>query len=399
MPPLRVLRLCSAFEPPASALDARFARFNPVGGVQSHAATLTRALDARGVEQAVVTTRPPTAPHLERVGERARVVRLGLPMPRLRQLYAPPAAVVAAVAGARADVVHAHFTLDLGLVPIAAGVARAHRLPLVVTIHSSLRHTLEVRDRRTRAIQRGGGAVEQWIERRADAVIALTARLRDRLVADGIEPDRLHVIPSGVEAGRFAGPWPDDPLPGLARPRIAFVGRVEPEKDVPTLLRAAARLRHAASVVVIGDGSQREPVARLAAELGLGDRVRVTGFVARDRVAAILAHCDALAQPSRMEELGTGIVEGMYAGLPVVVSDVGGVPVAHGRDGLRVRAGDPAAFAAAIDLLLGDDVLRARLATAGRQRAHAEHDADVLAGRVLEVYLQVVAAGSAPLPV
>jgi glycogen(starch) synthase len=387
---LHVLRLCSAFEAPPSALDARFVGFNTVGGVQSHAASLTRALDARGVAQTVITTRPPTAPHVARLGQQALVLRLGLPVPRLRQLYALPAAAAASVAAAAADVVHAHFTLDLGLVPIAVGVARAHDLPLVVTIHCSLRHTLEVTDRRTRAIQRGGGALEGWLERRADAVISLTGRLRERLVADGLDPAKLHVIPSGVEPHLFADSSVD-PLADVPRPRITFVGRIEPEKDVSTLLHAAARLRRRAEVIVVGDGSGREEVGRLADELGIADRVHVTGFVPRARIPAFLAHSDVVVHPARMEELGNSVVEAMYAGVPVVVSDVGGIPVAHREDGLRVPAGDAAAFAASIDRVLGDAELGSRLGAAASRRARSEYDWDVLAGRVHDVYTRVIA--------
>jgi hypothetical protein len=103
VPTLRVLRLCPAFEPPASVLDARHVRFNPVGGMQNHVANLTRALDRRGVAQTVLTSRPPTAAHLERVGARAHVLRLGVPVARWRGLYAVPGSLVAPLAALRAD--------------------------------------------------------------------------------------------------------------------------------------------------------------------------------------------------------------------------------------------------------------------------------------------------------
>ena len=72
---IRVLRLCSVFEPPPSALVGKGVKFDPIGGMQNHTAELTRALDRRGVVQTVVTTRPPTAPHLQLSLEELRVVR------------------------------------------------------------------------------------------------------------------------------------------------------------------------------------------------------------------------------------------------------------------------------------------------------------------------------------
>src|SRR5215218_6266486 len=101
----RVLRLCSVFEPPPSALVGGGVKFDPIGGMQNHTAELTRALDRRGVVQTVLTTRPPTAPYFQRLGDHARVIRLGLPIRRFRQLYGPQAAILAA----RADVVHVHL--------------------------------------------------------------------------------------------------------------------------------------------------------------------------------------------------------------------------------------------------------------------------------------------------
>jgi glycosyltransferase involved in cell wall biosynthesis len=370
------MRLCPAFEPPPSALRRRFAASNPVGGVQMHTAHLTRALDAHGVGHTVLTRRTPTAPMLEQVGRHGRVVRVAT--------FATMADLAPALARP-ADVVHAHFTIDLGLVPIAVAMARERGVPLVATVHCSLRHTLEAADARSRAIQRRGGAIEGWLERNADAIITLTPRLRDLLAGDGIPQARLHVIPSGVDPARF-GRAPPDPLPDVPHPRLVFVGRLEPEKDAETLLRAAARSRHRVHVVLVGDGSRRDALTTLAGDLGLGPRVRQTGFLPHGDVPAVLAHADVVVQPSRMEELGTAIVEAMFAGVPVVVSDVGGVPVRDGVEGLRVPAADVAAFAAAIDRVLDEPALAARLGAAGRRRACREHDWRTLAPKVLTLY-------------
>jgi glycogen(starch) synthase len=153
---MRVLRLCSVFEPPASALAGKGARFDPIGGMQNHTAELSRALDRRGAVQTVVTTRPPTAPHLQRFGNHARVIRLGLPVRRFRQLYAPQAAVLAPILAARADVVHVHLGEDLAILPVGMAAAKLHRLPLVLTVHTSLRHTLVITDFRSAVLKKLG---------------------------------------------------------------------------------------------------------------------------------------------------------------------------------------------------------------------------------------------------
>ncbi|OLT11933.1 hypothetical protein BJF79_23220 [Actinomadura sp. CNU-125] len=109
---MHVLRLCPVFEPPPSALLGRGVRFDPIGGMQNHAAQLSRALDGLGVRQTVVTTRPPDAPAIARLGRHGRVVRLGLPVAVLRQGYAAAAWLRAPGLADGADLVHAHLGED-----------------------------------------------------------------------------------------------------------------------------------------------------------------------------------------------------------------------------------------------------------------------------------------------
>ena len=106
---LRVLRLCSVFEPPATAVSGRGVKFDPIGGMQNHTTELTRALDQRGVLQTVLTTRPPTAPLSERLGDHTHVIRPGLPFKQFRQLYGPHVALLAPLLAGQADVVHVHL--------------------------------------------------------------------------------------------------------------------------------------------------------------------------------------------------------------------------------------------------------------------------------------------------
>lgn len=380
-----VLRLCSVFEPPAGV--PLTGRGDPIGGMQNHTAALTRALDARGVTQTVLTSRPPGAPESQRLGERATVLRAGLPVPWFRQMYAVAAVRVAADAAVGADLVHAHLGEDLAVLPLARRIAADRRLPLVVTVHTSLRHTLPVIDARSAVLKVVGGAVERSAEAAASAVITLTPRLAARLLGDGVDRHRLHVIPSGVERSVFAGAG-RDPFPGIPHPRVVFVGRLHPQKQVETLVRAAPLLAApGVQVVIVGDGPDRAALEAIADPA----LVHFTGFLPHDHVPAVLAHADVFVLPSRYEELGSVLVEAMHSGLPIVASDTGGIPdaISHGVNGLLVPPGDPAAVARAVDLLLRDRDLARGLGDRAREKA-AAYDWEVLADQVLDVYRSVL---------
>jgi glycosyltransferase involved in cell wall biosynthesis len=388
--PLRVLRLCSVFEPPDSAVSGRGARFDPIGGMQDHTAALTRRLAERGVTQAVLTTRPPTAPSRHALGPRANVIRVGLPVRRARQLWAAPAAALAPVLARRADLVHAHLGEDLAVLPLAFLAARGRRLPVVVTVHASPAHTVRPRDARTALVAGLGGPIERWAERRAAATIVLTQRMADR-VASVAGADRVRVMRRGVDRAAFAAPGPD-PFPELTgRPRVVFLGRLARSKGVDTLVEAAARLRApGAQIVLVGDGPARGEVEAAVRRRGLGDRVHITGFVPHHRTPAVLAAADLLVLPSVYEELGTVLVEALQVGLPAVASRVGGIPevVEHEVNGLLVPPGDPAALAAAMDRVLGDAEVAARLAAGARERA-ADYDWEHVADAVRALYDEV----------
>lgn len=394
-----VLRLCSVFEPAAGAvvssglpgqLAPRSARFDPIGGMQNHTGTLTRCLDAQGHRQTVLTSRLGGPRGTTRQGRAVTVHRTGLPVTRLRQLWAVAALPAALRRGIpRVDVVHAHQGEDLAVLPLGLLAARRHRCPLVVTVHCSVGHTLAGRSLRTRLLRRFGGWIEGKVLRRADAVVVLTERTAVQLRTAGVPAERIDTIPSGFDPALFAG-GTDDVFPGLGRPRIGYVGRLAPQKRPDLLVRAFDRMTRPAELVVVGDGPDCALVRRLAAESPHADRITLAGFVEHTAVPAVLASLDVLVLPSAYEEMGSVLTEAMATGLPVVASDVGGIPevVENGGSGLLVPPGDVAALAAALDRLVAEPHLRALLATGARQRA-TDYAWPALSSRVGGVYARV----------
>jgi glycogen(starch) synthase len=381
---LRVLRLCSVFEP--RELTPGSVAYDPIGGMQNHAAELTRCLDRLGVGQVVVTSR--LAGPADRVpfGAHGQVIRTGLRVPVLRQAWAPLAARHV-LGGGRVDLVHAHCGEDVAVLPLAWLAARRHGSPVVVTMHLSVRHTLRPATPRGAVLRAAGGTVERWLLPGAAAVIALTPSAARLLRGDGIPAQRVHVIPPGYDPALFAAAAPD-PFPGLPRPRVAYLGRLAPQKDVGTLLEAFARLPAPAQLLVAGDGPDRPALQRRAQPFG--NRVHFTGFVPHTQVPAVLRHADVLVLCSIYEEFGAALIEAMAAGLPVVATRVGGTAdlVKDGVNGLLVAPRNPDALAAAISRVLADPATATRLSSAGRRTAAAYAWPDLARG-VLDVYRRV----------
>jgi glycogen synthase len=393
---LRVLRLSSVFEP--RELTPGSVCYDPIGGMQNHVAELTRCLDRLGVSQLVVTSRLAGPAGRVGFGAHGQVIRTGLPVPVLRQAWAPLAAPHA-LGGRRVDLIHVHCGEDLAALPLARTAALRHGSPVVVTLHLSLRHTLRPTTPRSHMLRAVGSMAQRWLLPGVDAVIALTPSAARLLHHDGIPAGRLYVIPPGYHPALFAA-VPGDPFPRVHRPRIAYVGRLAPQKDVGLLLEAFGRLPAGTAgphLVVVGDGPDRPALQRRAQPFG--GRVHFTGFMPHDQIPAVLRHVDMLVLPSLYEDLSSVLIEAMAAGLPVVATRVGGTAdlVNDGENGLLVPPRDPAALASAISRVLTDPEAAARMASAARRTATAYAWPD-LALKVLQVYRRVTGSRDGALP-
>jgi len=177
-------------------------------------------------------------------------------------------------------------------------------------------------------------------------------------------------VPNGIHLDRFEGPAERDGRPD--RPvRIGTVGALRAEKNLPRLLRAVAVVArdHAVELHVVGDGPQRDQLEAETRRLGLGDRVRFHGHVARPET--VLATLDIFALASDTEQMPLTLLEAMAAGLPVVATDVGDVRTLVPRDSAAgvVPATDEAAFARALAALVAAPARRRDLGAGNR--AHA----------------------------
>ena len=175
-------------------------------------------------------------------------------------------------------------------------------------------------------------------------------------------------------------------------PRIVMVARFVPQKDQLSLIRALKETRHPARLAFVGDGPLLETVKTECAALGLCDRVEFTG--SRHDVAQVLARSQIFALATKWEGFPISILEAMRAGLPAVVSDVGGVSeaVVDGQTGFLTKSGDVSATAERLDRLLASPELRLRMGNAARDRYEKYFTLDRMLRKTLAVY-RTVAAG------
>jgi glycosyltransferase involved in cell wall biosynthesis len=172
------------------------------------------------------------------------------------------------------------------------------------------------------------------------------------------------------------------------------VANLRPVKDLGLFVHAAAAVavRHpSATFHIAGEGEQRLELERLAAELGLGDRLVLPGSV-KD-IPAFLRRLDVAVLCSRSEGMSNALLEYMAAGRPVVATAVGASVqlIEPGVHGLLVPPGDSGLLAAAIARLLEDRALAARLGTAARRRVQEKYSREVMVRRFEDFYQQLVA--------
>lgn len=210
------------------------------------------------------------------------------------------------------------------------------------------------------------GFITRYALRHADHITATGVRLAEATVRYAPEGKPVTVVPYGVDLDAFRPqPKPD----GLA-PTIGSVGRLSPEKGLLYFLKAAAevaRRRPDVRVLLAGDGPERRRLERLAARLRL--HVEFAGEAPHERVPDILARLDVFVMPSTYEGFGVAALEAQAMEVPVVASDVYGIPdvVEDGVTGILVPPRDVPALADALLSLLDDAGKRRAMGSAGRR--------------------------------
>ncbi len=282
----------------------------------------------------------------------------------------------------RVDVIHAHgFGSNLwGTI-----LGRLARVPVVLA-HE---HTWSFQGEPVRrALDR------EVIGRFADAILAVSeADARKMVDIVGIKPERIVFVPNGIPpmpAGDGAPIRREAGVP-LDAPVLVAVANLRPQKALDVMIRAFTLVRAevpAARLLIAGAANPLplESLQAVADELGVGDAVAFLGT--RTDIPDVLAAADIAVSSSDFEGSPLSVMEYMAAGLPVVATDVGGVPklVRPGETGLLVPPRDPAALATAVLELLRDPALARELGRRGREVQSAHFSFEAMLARIEEIY-------------
>ena len=296
------------------------------------------------------------------------------------------------------DVIHTHHPILLG--QTAARKASELNLPLVFTFHTQYWEYTHYIPFPQEAIQDFlKNAVHRWLRefmQKCQHIIIPSESLKDILIRDYGLHERYSVIPTGTDlepflnadgkALRAESGWQDETV-------LISVGRLAPEKNWDTLVRAFAKVHEEhpeTRLVLIGDGNARTTLEELAAELGVSERVTFTGSLPFQEIPRYLKAADVFAFASVTETQGLVTIEAMAAGLPVVAVDGPGTRdiVEHGKQGFLVE-NDPDALAKGLHRLLSDSQRSKRLSNHALKKART-FDVNQLGKQLLGVYEQAI---------
>lgn len=311
-----------------------------------------------------------------------RVVRIRAHRGHVRPRYLPAARDLRVgwraltESGFAPDLIHAHvFTAGVG----AALLGARHRLPVVVSENYTgfPRGTVRGLQRRLAA----------FAFSRADAVCPASEDLRRHIEALGITA-RFRVVPNAVDTQVFA-PLDQPRPPG----RALFVALLDEKKGMPHLLAALSRLRASGRYLaldVVGDGPRRGDYERLARDLGLADALIFHGIQEKAVVASMMQRASFLVLPSLWENLPNVLIEAMACGLPVLATEVGGVPeLVDEQAGLLVPPGDPVALERGLLHMLNHHTEYGGPATV--RRAHERYSLEAVGRQFEAVYAEALA--------
>ncbi|HZF19015.1 MAG TPA: glycosyltransferase family 4 protein [Burkholderiales bacterium] len=228
------------------------------------------------------------------------------------------------------------------------------------------------------------GVVDHWLAVSRHTAVQQEARYGrpTAVIYNGVDAERFRAVARNPELRRAWG------VPASAR-LIVSTGRLVGWKGLRVIVSAMPRLEDDVHYLVVGSGSEAEPLRTLAQEQGVAGRVHLAGRIEHARLPELLSQADVYVQPSIGEEsFGISVAEAMACGLPVLASDFSALPevVGRGESGVLLAPGDVGAWASALGALLADPDRRRRLGAAARARVEAKFTWEACAGELEEAF-------------
>jgi glycosyltransferase involved in cell wall biosynthesis len=282
-----------------------------------------------------------------------------------------------------ATLLHAH---DSGALSLAAGVRRNCGIPVVVSrrVASPLRRNLWSRWKCGR--------------HNVTAFLAISETVKRVLVRSGVDPDRIEVVPSGVDVPALDAVTAD-PLLKQAhgnRPLVCGIGKLSRKKNWEQWVRVAGCLSRRGRDLhwlLAGDGPEQAALSALAREEGVESRIHFLGF--RSDADRILKSCDALLFPSLMEGASVTVRQAMVLGTPVVAVDAEGTAESLAGYGWLIRPGDVEAGARALEEILDRPDTARQKTQLAREHARSHYSLDATVGGTLRAYERLLAGPGA----
>ncbi|MFC7373048.1 glycosyltransferase [Fictibacillus iocasae] len=276
------------------------------------------------------------------------------------------------------DIFHAHFISSYGLIGALAGYH-----PFYVSVWGTDIFEFPKKNLVNRKLI-------QYTLRQAEGICS-TSHVMGKETAQYTDK-KIHITPFGVDLSIFK-PMDVEKKQGL---QIGIVKALSDKYGIGTLIQAFKRVHDqhpSTELVIVGGGPQLMDYQRLSADLGIDDHVTFTGKVPNNQVPKYINSMDIFVVPSRdQESFGVAAVESMACGVPVVVTNVGGLPevVIEGETGLIVPKESPDALAAAIVQLIEDEETRLSMGRKGIEHVKREYDWYENASRMEKLYHQTI---------
>ena len=270
------------------------------------------------------------------------------------------------------DVIHAH---DWLVTYAAKSLKNAYDIPIVATIHATeAGRNSGIHDETQRYIN----DTEWLLTYEATEVIVNSNYMKNEIQRlFGLPFDKINVIPNGINLSNFTGIERDyDFRRQYAMDNekiILYVGRLVYEKGVQHLIAAMPKILsnyHDAKLIIAGRGGMMDELRAEASNLGLNDKIYFTGYLNSKQVQKMYKCADVAVFPSTYEPFGIVALEAMLAGVPTVVSDVGGLDeiVTHGVDGMKSYVGNANSIADSVTALLYDHQLATNVSKKAKQK-------------------------------